>query len=187
MLLRYKLAALAIVALSVAVAAQQPARPPAPAPPRPIKVAVIDTERIMINSAAGKRALADLKKLQEQRETDLRRRAEELKALQKQITDGRLTFSQDKLAQLAKQYEDKEIAVRRLQDDATRELAKRRDDALSAIDASIMPVINRAGKELGYTLIFRKFESGLIFADDSVDLTNEIIRRLDMAAPATKK
>jgi Skp family chaperone for outer membrane proteins len=50
-----------------------------------------------------------------------------------------------------------------------------------------MPVINRAGKELGYTLIFRKFESGLIFADESVDLTNEIIRRLDATAPPAVK
>jgi outer membrane protein len=187
MLPRHKFAALAIVALTVAVTAQQATRPAAPAPARAIKVAVIDTERIMINSAAGKKALADLKRLQEQSEASLRKRAEELKALQKQITDGRLTFSQDKLAQLAKQYEDKEIAVRRLQDDAARELNKRKDDALAVIDASIMPVINRAGKELGYTLIFRKFESGLIFADESVDLTGEIIRRLDASAPAVKK
>ena len=35
-----------------------------------------------------------------------------------------------------------------------------------------MPVINQVGKELGYTLIFRKFESGLIYADEAIDITN---------------
>ena len=34
-----------------------------------------------------------------------------------------------------------------------------------------MPVINQVGKELGYTLIFRKFESGLIYADEAIDIT----------------
>jgi Skp family chaperone for outer membrane proteins len=49
-----------------------------------------------------------------------------------------------------------------------------------------MPVINQAGKELGYTLIFRKFESGLIYADEAVDITDSIIKRLDAAAPQGK-
>jgi hypothetical protein len=47
-----------------------------------------------------------------------------------------------------------------------------------------MPVINQVGKELGYTLIFRKFESGLIYADEAVDITASIIQRLDGAAAA---
>ncbi len=45
-----------------------------------------------------------------------------------------------------------------------------------------MPVINQAGKDLGYTLIFRKFESGLIYADEAIDITTIIIQRLDAAA-----
>ena len=37
-------------------------------------------------------------------------------------------------------------------------------------------------RELGYTLIFRKFESGLIYADDGVDITNVVIQRIDAGA-----
>jgi len=181
--MRRRLAIIALIAIasSVFLFAQTASRP--------VKVAVIDTEKILINSAAGKKALADLKKLQESRAETLRKRGEELRALQKQITDGRLTLSPEKLDQLGKQYEDKEIAVRRLQDDANRELNKTRDDAVAKVDASVMPVINAMGKELGYTLIFRKFESGLIYADEAVDITDVVIRRLDATstAPATKK
>ncbi len=35
---------------------------------------------------------------------------------------------------------------------------------------------------MGYTLIFRKFESGLIYADEAVDITKLVITRLDAAA-----
>jgi outer membrane protein len=171
---------LSLALAAPAAFAQQAA--PAAAPGGPIKIAVIDTEKILLSSQAGKKALADLKKLQEAKENELRTRAQELKDLQSKISEGRLSLAQDKLADLSKQYEEKEIAVRRLQDDATRELNKKRDEMLAAIDSRVMPVINQAGKDLGYTLIFRKFESGLIYADEAVDITNVIIQRLDAAA-----
>jgi Skp family chaperone for outer membrane proteins len=85
-----------------------------------------------------------------------------------------------------KQMEDKVIALRRFQDDATRELNKRKDEVLGSIDQKVMPVINQVGKEQGYTLIFRKFESGLIYADEGVDITGSVIQRLDGGASQGK-
>src|SRR3954470_6373445 len=134
---------LALAGLPVAAQAAGPA--PAPAPAGSIKIAVIDTEKILLSSNAGKKAVADLKKLQEQREKELAARAQELKDLQGKINDGRLSLAQDKLADLSKQYEEKEIAIRRQQDDATRELNKKRDDMLAQIDQRVMPVINQVG------------------------------------------
>jgi len=172
------------LALAAPMAAAQPAAPaPAAAAAQgPIRIAVIDTEKILLSSQAGKKAVADLKKLQEQRENELRARAQELKDLQAKINDGRLSLAQDKLSDLSKQAEEKDIALRRLQDDANRELTKKRDEMLGQIDDRVMPVINQVGKELGYTLIFRKFESGLIYADDAIDITSVVIQRLDGAA-----
>jgi outer membrane protein len=175
---RAAVAGVLALALVVPAAAQQAA----PATAGNIKIAVIDTEKILLSSQAGKKALADLKKLQEAKETDLRAKAQELKDLQTKISEGRLSLAQDKLAELTKQYEEREISIRRAQDDATRELGKKRDEMLAEIDKRVMPVINQAGKDLGYTLIFRKFESGLIYADEAVDITGVIIQRLDAAA-----
>jgi outer membrane protein len=169
---------LALVAAPAAAQAAAPA-PAATASPR---IAVIDTEKILLSSVAGKKAVADLKKLQDQREKELVAKAQELKDLQAKINDGRLSLAQDKLADLSKQYEEKEIALKRAQDDATRELNKKRDDMLAQIDERVMPVINQVGKDLGYTMIFRKFESGLIYADETIDITNVVIQRMDTAA-----
>jgi outer membrane protein len=180
-------AALSLLGLALAVPLAAQAAPAAAAPSGgAIKIAVIDTEKILLSSVAGKKAVADLKKLQEQREGELRAKAQELKDLQAKISDGRLSLAQDKLADLSKQLEEKDIVLRRAQDDATRELNKKRDDMLAAIDEKVMPVINQVGHELGYTLIFRKFESGLIYADDAVDITASVVQRLDAAAAAGK-
>ena len=170
------------LALVVPLAAQA-APAAAPAAGGVIKIAVIDTEKILLSSVAGKKAVADLKKLQEQREGELRAKAQELKDLQTKISEGRLSLAQDKLADLSKQYEEKEITLRRQQDDATRELNKKRDEMLAGIDDRVMPVINQVGKDLGYTLIFRKFESGLIYADEAIDITDTIVQKLDAAPP----
>lgn len=149
-----------------------------------LKVAVIDTEKILLSSTTGKKALADLKKLQEAKEAEGRAKQQEIKDLQAKLTDGRMSLAQDKLTEMEKQLENKVIALRRFQEDANSELGKTRDTILAQIDQRVMPVINQVGKELGYTLIFRKFESGLIYADEAVDITASIIQRLDGAAAA---
>jgi outer membrane protein len=151
-----------------------------------LRVAVIDTEKILLSSQAGKKAIAELKKIQEQKEAELRGRQQEIKDLQDKLTQGRLSLAQDKLAEMAKALEDKEIALRRLSDDASRDLNKKKDDLLGSIDEKVMPVINQLGKEQGYTMIFRKFESGLIYADDAIDITASVIQRLDAQAAAQK-
>lgn len=149
-----------------------------------LRVAVIDTEKILLSSTAGKKAIAELKKAQELKEVELRAKQQEIKDLQDKLAQGRLSLAQDKLTEMQKELEDREIALRRLSDDATRELNKKKDDLLGSIDEKVMPVINQIGHEQGYTMIFRKFESGLIYADDAIDITTSVIQRLDAAAAA---
>lgn len=148
---------------------------------KPLKVAVIDTEKILRNSATGKAALLDLQKLQERKEAEAQAKQKAIKELQAKIDEGRLSLSKNKLSAMEKQLEDLMVALSRFQDDANRELQAKRDDILAAVDARVMPVINQVAKEQSYAFIFRKFESGLIFADDSYDITNLIIQRLDSA------
>ena len=184
------LAVLAALAAQPAMAAPAAAASPAAAPASgagpaaggALRVAVIDTEKILLSSVAGKKAIAELKKAQEQKEAELRGKQQEIKDLQDKLSQGRLTLAQDKLAEMTKQLEDREISLRRLSDDATRELNKRKDDLLGGIDEKVMPVINQIGHEQGYTMIFRKFESGLIYADDAIDITSSVVQRLDAQA-----
>lgn len=173
------IAVLALPLLAAAGRAQAPAAGP--------KIAVINTELILLNSQAGKAALGELKKRQEAKEAEGLAKNQELKDLQQRLSEGRLSLSDDRLAALEKEIEDKLISLRRFQDDANRELGKKRDELLAQIDGKVMPVINQIGQEMGFTLIFRKFESGLIYADASVDITPLVIQRMDAAQTAGGK
>ena len=144
------------------------------------KIAVIDVQRVVTESDPGKEALAKLKKLQEEKLNQAKAMQQELDSLQQQFNKQRFTLSDDKLAELRKQIEDKGIALKRFQDDAQRELDDARRKALTSLEQKIMPIIQQLGKEKGYLLIFQKYQSGLVYADDAkTDITDEVIRRFN--------
>lgn len=142
-----------------------------------VKVAVIDVERILIESERGKAALSEIEALRAQKQEEGTARQQEIADLRQRLSEGRLSLSEDKLAELRKEAEDKVIALQRFQDDANRELGKKRDEVLKTIEDSVFPVINELGKEGGYTLVFNKFSSGLVYADEAVDITSQVIER----------
>ena len=146
-----------------------------------IKLAVIDVQRVVTESDPGKEALQNLKVLQDQKIEEGRGVQQQLDALREQFEKQRFTLSEDKLAELTKQIEDKGIALKRFQDDAQRELEEARRRALDGLEARIMPIINQVGKEQGITMIFNKFQSGLVYADEAIDITDDVIRRFNTA------
>lgn len=146
-----------------------------------VKVAVIDVERILIESSRGKAALDEIETLRKQKQSQGEGLQKDIVDLRQRLNEGRLSLSEDKLAELQKQLEDKTIELKRFQDDANRELSKKRDTVLKTIEDSVFPVINQIGKEQGYTLIFNKFSSGLVYADEAVDITDEVIQRYNQA------
>jgi len=158
--------------LTIALAAA-----PALAQSAPVKVAVIDVERILLESSRGKAALDEIDTLRKQKQKQGEDLQKQVVDLRQRLDEGRLSLSEDKLADLQKQFEDKSIALKRFQDDANRDLSKKRDQVLKTIEDSVFPVINEIGKERGYTLIFNKFSSGLVYADESVDITADVIER----------
>jgi outer membrane protein len=137
------------------------------------KFAVIDVQRLVTDSVAGKEALARLKKLQDDKIAE--------------GNEGRLSLADDKISELEKQLEEKVTGLRRFQEDAEREFNKSREATFGEIERRVFPVIEQVGKESGYTFIFNKFQSGLLYADDAADITNQIIQRFDGAAAQKAK
>lgn len=150
-----------------------------PAVAQQVKVAVIDVQRVVTESDPGKEALGRLKGIQDRRVEEGRTLNQELEALKDQFNKGRFTLSEDRLDELSKEIEDKTISLKRFQDDAQRELDDARRRALDGLEQRIMPVIDTVGKEKGLTLIFNKFQSGLVYADETIDITDEVIQRFN--------
>ncbi len=169
------LISIAITALAIPVFAQSAA---------PGRMAVIDVQRVLNTSVAGKSAQDRLKKLQDDKLARAAKLQEDLKALDTEINTKKLSLSEDKLADLQKQLSDKQIAMQRFGQDADKELADARDKELVVLEGKIKPVIDQIGKEMGLAVIFNKFESGLVYASDAIDITDTVIKRFNESTQA---
>ena len=149
-----------------------------------LKVAVIDVGRLVTDSLAGKKVLAALQKISDDKSAGLKTLADELEGLQTQITEGRLSLSETRISELKRELEDKSIAFRRARDDADRQLQELQASRFGEIERLVMPIINEVGSARGYMMIFNKFESGLVYARDGADITNEILQRFDASTQA---
>lgn len=174
------LVAVAIAALSVPLFAQS----------APMRLAVIDVQRVLATSTAGKQAYEKLKKMQDERITRAQKLDEETKALENEINTKKLSLSEEKLNEMQKALSDRKIAMQRYAQDADREVSEARDRELAALEAKIKPIIDQIGKEMGLAAIFNKFESGLVYASEAIDITDTVIKRFDTASapppPAAK-
>ena len=158
----------------------------------PQRVAVVDVQRVLTTSTPGKAAYERLKKMQEERITRAKTMDEDARKLEADIAAKRISLSEDKLADLNKQLADKKITMQRFAQDADREVGEARDKALAELEVKIKPVIDGIGKEMGLAAIFNKFESGLVYASDAIDVTDAVIKKLNetsgtAAAPAATK
>jgi outer membrane protein len=162
---------------------------PAFAQNAPQRVAVIDVQRVLQSSTPGKAAYERLKKMQDERVARAQKMDEDAKALENDINTKKLSLSEDKLTEMTKQLSDKKIAMQRYAQDADREVGEARDKELAALEQRIKPVIDAIGKEMGLAAIFNKFESGLVYASEAIDITETVIKRFDAAnaAPAPAK
>ncbi len=151
------------------------------------KIGVIEVQKIVQESAIGKESLARVQKVQQAKQDDLAKRQKELRDMEQKIQDQGKSLSEDAMEKLQKDYQAKALDLKRFQDDAQRELEEAQRKELGDLEKRIMPVINEVAREQGYTLVFNKFNSGLLFADDkSADLTEAVITKFNsmIAAPA---
>lgn len=143
------------------------------------RIAVVDTGKVFTESRKGKAAMAELKNFQDQKRGELTKLVDEIKGLQQRITDGQKTLGEDKLVELRTSIDNKGTELRRREEDANREADRRRNTALEAINQQVMPIIQQVAKEKGYSFIFKKFESGLVYTDGSDDITADVIAKLN--------
>jgi outer membrane protein len=166
------LVSMAVVALAAPVFAQN----------TPARVAVVDVQKVLTQSTAGKAAYEKLRKMQDDRVTKAKSMDEEMRKLDADLATKRLSLSEDKLAEMTKQLADKKISMQRYAQDADREIGEARDRELQALQVKIEPVIDAIGKEMGLALIFNKFESGLVYASEAIEITDTVIKRFNEAA-----
>jgi outer membrane protein len=174
--------------ISSAMAAQTtPAQSAASPAPASGGIAVIDAQRLALESAPGKEAYGRLQKLSGQKKEELDRVEKEARDLVQKLTDQGSSMPADKLESLQKQADDKQKTWKRMQEDAQKDLQEAERKEMAALEGRIGPIVKDFFRERHYTLVLDS-RAGIMYADDAVNVTDEVLKRINtsVALPQAK-
>lgn len=147
------------------------------------KVGVFDGERVLAESEVGQEAIALINQLQEQRVAELQAQQAEINAIRQQALSA--TPGTAEAAQLERQMEDRALQYQRLEQDVQQELGQRQAELVEPITQMVRQIIDTMGREEGYAMMFNMAQSGLVYFDPVIDVTEEIIRRVNVVSAGT--
>lgn len=166
---------------------QPQVKPAAPAAPRPFpegaKVGFVVLQRIANDSADGKASTAKLQAFQTKKAAELAERNKQLQGLQQKVEKEASVMSTAAQADLQKQVERATTDLQRAQQDAQAELQELQQQLQQQFTQKVEPVLAVVGQEKGLHFIFNGPDSGMVWADPGLDITADVIKKLD-AAPA---
>lgn len=140
----------------------------------PLRVAVVDVQRLLTDSEPGRQRSATIEALRVQLQSEGERLQAEAAALRQRIEEAGGVDPA-----LQQQLDQKAAELTAFSERATRDLSQRSQAALAELDQIVMPAIQAIGDEGGYTLVFRKFDSGLVYVAPHVDITDQVIARVN--------
>jgi outer membrane protein len=154
------------------------------ATPPPARIATIDVQKVLTTSNVGKAASDRMKKLQDDRMAKAKEMSADLEKLENQLKTKKSTLLPAEIKLLQKQDTQKRAAMMQFAQTAEKELGEARDKELGEINRQTLPVVQAIAKEMSLAAVFNKFESGMIYSADSLDITDAVIARMNAPAPA---
>lgn len=142
-----------------------------------IKIVVVDVQRIISTSDAGRSAKEKLKAEFESRKKTLDGLRDEVKSMKEELDKQGAMLSEDARKVREKELEDKQ---RKFLDEikANEDALQQKDQELTVgVLKDLEDVILEMGKEENYDLILEKGEGNVLYASEAVDITERVITR----------
>jgi len=161
-----------------------------PTPPLPFpegaKIAYVMLPVIAQGSSEGRAASARIEDLQKKKQAELQDKNKQLQAAQQKLNASGTVLNDTARSGLEKDIERMQREIQFAQQNAQAEVQDLTQELQEQFRQKLMPIIQTIGKERGLQVIFSGNDAGIIWADPGLDLTQEVIKRLDAAKPAAK-
>jgi len=143
----------------------------------PVKLGVIDTQKILRESKAAKAAQSVFMKDLEAKRAVYQAKEKEIKDLDQELKNQNIKLSveirKEKTEKLAQEVKE----LKRLGADMEEDLKKKEVELTRRLLTEIAQIVQTFSKKEHYTVIFEK--SSVIVADDAIDVTDRIIKLYD--------
>ena len=180
--------------------AAAPAQPPAqpapnvvpPQPPAPFpagaKIAFFNPQAVFQASSDGRAGVTRVNALIQKKQTENADKAKLLQGNQQKLQTSGSVMNETARVQLEKEIEKQTKDAERFQQDAQAEINELQQEVQNEFVKKLSPIVEALANEKGLHLVFNASESGIAWAAPGLDLTQDVIKRLDAAAkPGTAK
>lgn len=138
------------------------------------KIGILDAQRVLEVSSAGKAAQARIQAEGTRKTEDLKKKAEEFKALEEQLQREAMVMSQEKRDDKSRELKIRKVEIEDLQKKYSREMSQMQKQLLGRIQQDIVELARQIGKEDGYLLILTK--DNAVYYPSSIDITDKLIQ-----------
>jgi outer membrane protein len=143
------------------------------------KVAVVNSQKAILDTAEIKKAQVDLEAKFKPRQDQMGRLTKELQDIQTQLQSGKLNQTGEQ--ELTIQGQRKQRELQRLQDDLQADVDRERNDILQRSGTHMQEVVKKLAEEKGLDVVVDT--SNTIFYKPSLDITAEAVAAYDKAYP----
>jgi outer membrane protein len=182
--LRYAgvLAVLAVISLASIAGAQAQGGAAASAAP---KIATLNVRGAILGTAEGQVAQAQLIAQFTPKQTELQNGQKQIEDLQRRLSEGARTLSDDEKAKLQRQGEALSRRLQRLTEDLNEESNNAQGEIVDTIGRKMLDVLDRFARENGYAVVLDTSAQGsaVVYGWSQIDITQDIVRLYDQAYP----
>jgi len=151
------------------------------------KFGYVAIQKAVIESAAGKDAMAKFQKdVKEIEDTILKEKAS-IEKLGEVLQKQSMMLTDSVRREKEKDYIRKQRDYERQVKDSKSEVQLKEAELTNDILEDLLPIIQKYGKDNGYTVVFEKNERNILYASDSIDLTDKVIAIFDAQYNKNKK
>jgi len=154
------------------------------------KLGVMDLHKALNETSQGKKAKAKLETSFKDKQKQLDAKGKELKELNDDLERQRAILKPEALAAKEHELEQRYLALQDTYMKLQQDFAKQEAQLTKEIFQSAKKIIDDIATRDGYTMIFEKTESSVLYAGKGLEITDEVIKRMNAdpgSARADKK
>lgn len=143
----------------------------------PVKIGVIDFEKIMKESSAGKMNQQRLNTRGTELKDKLEREKQQLDQIGESFEKEALVLSDEKKREREREFRNQIEDFKIMQQDYANELKNMEIRMINDMQKAVYDIANDLGKKEKYTLIIEKKNAGVIYIPEQVDITDTVIKK----------
>jgi outer membrane protein len=145
----------------------------------PLKIAYVDMQKALNYCEAGKEAKRQMTLEVEKMQKVFAGKQKELEKIKDDLEKRGSVLSENVRREKDREYQAKLRDLQRLQKDYEDDLRRKDREFTERILKNVEVIIKQMGEEGKYTVILEKNQPTILFISNSLDLTEEVIKRID--------